>query len=187
MKVEIFQIKGPCLLTPHKYEDDRGFLMETYQKETFEEITGTSISFVQDNHSLSKYIGTVRGLHYQSPPYAQGKLVRCIKGSINDVAVDIRPQSSTYGHHIKVFLSAQNSKQFWIPEGFLHGFATLEENTEVAYKVTNFYNKKFDKNIQWNDPELAIDWGVEAQSAIVSDKDKNAEAFNSFISPFSDS
>ena len=185
MKVEFFQIDGPCVLTPNKYEDERGYFMETYQKEKFEKVIGKSTSFVQDNHSFSKFIGTIRGLHYQTPPYAQGKLVRCLSGSINDVAVDIRLKSSTYGQHIKVFLSADNGKQLWVPEGFLHGFATLEENTEVAYKVTNFYNEKNDRAVQWNAPELAIDWGIEAHSAIISNKDLNAEPFNSFISPFS--
>lgn len=185
MKVEFFQIEGPCLLTPQKHEDDRGHFIETYQKEKFEKIIGKSISFVQDNHSLSTSRGTVRGLHYQTPPFAQGKLVRCIKGSINDVAVDARLNSSTYGQHIKVFLSEDNCKQLWVPEGFLHGFATLEENTEVAYKVTNFYDKSCDSNVQWNDPELAIDWGIDAHSAILSEKDLKAKAFNSFESPFS--
>ncbi len=185
MKVDFFQIEGPCLLTHQKYEDDRGYFIETYQKEKFEKITGKSISFVQDNHSLSKLVGTVRGLHYQTPPFAQGKLVRCLKGSINDVAVDARLNSSTYGQHIKVFLSADNCKQLWVPEGFLHGFATLEENTEVAYKVTNFYDESCDSNVQWNDPELAIDWGIDTHSAILSEKDLKAKTFNSFVSPFS--
>ncbi len=158
--------------------------METYQQERFNTAIGRPVSFVQDNHSLSRTKGTVRGLHYQSSPFAQGKLVRCTQGSITDVAVDIRNGSPTYGQHVKVILSAENAKQLWVPEGFLHGFATHEDNTEVAYKVTNYYDKASDGNIQWNDKDLAIDWGINEAAAVLSDKDKNAPKFKSFISPF---
>lgn len=158
--------------------------METYQQEKFEEAIDRAITFTQENHSLSTTNGTIRGLHYQSPPFAQGKLVRCIKGSITDIAVDARVKSPTYGKHVKVILSAENANQLWVPEGFLHGFATLEDNTEVVYKVTNYYNQKSDGNVQWNDPDLAIDWGINQKSAILSEKDKNAPCFRDFISPF---
>lgn len=184
MNVEFFKIEGPCLLTPRKFDDERGFFMETYQKEKFEKAIGKSVGFVQDNHSLSKKVGTVRGLHYQSPPYAQAKLVRCTNGSICDVAVDVRVDSPTYGQHVKVILSADKANQLWVPEGFLHGFATLEENTEVSYKVTQFYDQKSDGNVKWNDPDLGINWEIIEASAVLSEKDMNAESFKSFISPF---
>ena len=158
--------------------------MESFQRQKFDEAIGTPISFVQDNHSLSKLSGTIRGLHYQSPPFAQGKLVRCISGRITDVAVDVRKGSATYGEHIKVVLSAENKQQLWVPEGFLHGFATLEKNTEVLYKVTNYYSAQADGNVLWNDPDLAIDWGIEPGSVILSDKDQTAPLFKAFNSPF---
>lgn len=184
MKFEFFDIDGLCLITPRKFGDDRGYFMETHKNKIFNEAMGKTISFVQDNHSLSTMSGTVRGLHFQAPPYAQGKLVRCIRGSITDVAVDARVNSPTYGKHITVVLNAENAKQLWVPEGFLHGFATLEENTEVVYKVTNYYNQESDGNVQWNDSDLAIDWGIPQNSASLSDKDKTAPSFNSFKSPF---
>ena len=184
MTFEFFPIDGLCLITPQRHSDDRGFFMESYNQKAFNAAMGDDISFVQDNFSLSKTKGTVRGLHYQSPPFGQGKLVRCTKGSIIDVAVDARKNSPTYGQHIKVILSAENVKQLWVPEGFLHGFATLEDNTEVAYKVTNYYDQKSDGCVQWNDPDLAIDWGLDEASAILSEKDKSAPRFKSFISPF---
>lgn len=184
MKFEFFDIDGLCLVTPRKFGDDRGYFMETFQDKLFNDAIGETISFVQDNQSLSTLAGTVRGLHFQAPPYGQGKLVRCISGSITDVAVDVRQNSTTYGKSITALLSAENAKQLWVPEGFLHGFVTLEENTEVVYKVTNYYDKSSDGNVQWNDPDLAIDWGISQNSASLSEKDKAAPAFKSFKSPF---
>lgn len=184
MIFDFFSIEGPCLITPEKHGDNRGYFMETYQQEKFEEAIDRAVTFIQDNHSLSTTKGTVRGLHYQSPPVAQGKLIRCIKGGITDIAVDARANSPTYGKHIKVILSAENAKQLWVPEGFLHGFATLEDNTEVVYKVTNYYNQESDGNVQWNDPDLAIDWGIDEDLAVLSKKDKNAPCFSAFVSPF---
>jgi len=139
---------------------------------------------VQENHSLSQHAYTVRGLHFQRPPFAQGKLVRCSRGSIIDVAVDVRVGSSTYGKHVKAELSAENNAQLWVPEGFLHGFVTLEKDTEVQYKCTNYYSPECDGTILWNDPILAIDWTVRSYQACLSDKDKAAQGFSSFQSPF---
>ena len=184
MKFDFFHIKGPCLITPERFGDHRGFFMETYQSQKFEEAIGARITFDQDNQSLSKTKGALRGLHYQSPPHAQGKLVRCIKGSITDIAVDFRNGSPNYGEYVKVTLSAENRQQLWVPEGFLHGFVTLEDNTEVVYKVTNYYSAEADGNILWNDPDLAIDWGILPSSVTLSEKDQKAPSFKSFNSPF---
>ena len=184
MKFDFFDIDGPCLITPKTFSDERGFFMETYQSQRFEDAIGKPISFVQDNQSLSNQRGTIRGLHYQSPPFSQGKLVRCVRGSITDVAVDVRKGSTTYGEHIKVVLSAENKKQLWVPEGFLHGFATLENDTEVVYKVTSFYSAQADGAVLWNDPDLAIDWGIKPELAILSNKDQKAPSFKSFNTPF---
>jgi len=177
----IFDVK---LLTHKKYSDDRGFFMETFRQDMFNEAIGQNITFVQDNHSLSASANTVRGLHFQSPPHAQGKLVRCIRGSILDVAVDARKSSPTYGQHVSVKLSSENAQQLWIPEGFLHGFATLEPNTEIAYKVTDYYSPDCDGNVLWNDPTLAIDWGISEDNIVLSDKDAKAQKFSDFKTPF---
>jgi len=179
-----FSIKGLCLITPHKFSDERGFFMETFRQDSFNKAIEKNVIFVQENHSLSVPKGTVRGLHFQSPPHAQGKLVRCTRGSIIDVAVDARKSSPTYGHHIRVELTAEKANQLWVPEGFLHGFSTLEDNTEVVYKVTDYYSPECDGNVFWNDPELTIDWGIEETSAILSTKDISAPQFKEFSSPF---
>lgn len=184
MNFNFFPISGLCLITPQKFGDDRGFFMETFKSKAFNEALGKKITFVQDNHSLSAPAGTIRGLHFQSPPHAQGKLVRCIRGRILDVAVDVRKNSPTYGQHVSVELTSQNAKQLWVPEGFLHGFATLEANTEVVYKVTDYYAPKCDGNVLWNDPDLKIDWGIEKASVILSEKDTKAPLFKGFNSPF---
>jgi len=184
MHIEALNIPEIKLITPKIRRDDRGFFMETFRQDIFNEVVGTQVKFVQDNHSLSVPIGTVRGLHFQSPPHAQGKLVRCIRGSITDVAVDVRRTSPTYGQHITVELTAENGKQLWVPEGFLHGFATLESNTEVVYKVTDYYAPECDGNILWNDPHLGISWGIAESKAIISEKDNNAPFFKDFNSPF---
>ena len=126
----------------------------------------------------------VRGLHYQAPPFEQGKLVRCTRGKVVDIAVDVRPQSPTYGQHVKAVLSSENGHQIWIPPGFLHGFCTLENECEVAYKVTNYYSGECDGNVLWNDPALSIDWGINEKTAILSDKDKVAPTLDVWVNPF---
>ena len=184
MKIEALDIPAVKLITPQKYEDKRGFFMETFSDTKFNQTLDEKAHFVQDNHSFSFKKGTVRGLHFQVPPYAQGKLVRCIRGSIIDVAVDARQNSPTYGSHISAKLSAKNAQQLWVPIGFLHGFVTLEPDTEVVYKVTNYYSKECDGNVLWNDPDLGIDWGLDERAAILSEKDMNAPLFKNFKSPF---
>ena len=158
--------------------------METFRCSTFNDTIGTPANFVQENHSYSKKAGTLRGLHFQSPPRAQGKLIRCIRGSILDVAVDARLGSSTYGKHISRNLSAENAKQLWIPKGFLHGFVTLEDETEVVYKCTEYYSKEHDGSVSWCSPSLEIDWGISQPEAHISGKDAEAIYFADFESPF---
>jgi dTDP-4-dehydrorhamnose 3,5-epimerase len=154
--------------------------MESFNKKLFENIIGP-VAFVQDNQSLSSK-GVLRGLHFQEPPYAQGKLVRVTKGSVNDVIVDIRKESLTYGKNFKILLSEKNFKMLWIPPGFAHGFETLEDETIFAYKVTNYYNKESEKTIKWNDPTLEIEWETENPST--SEKDNQGELFENFESLF---
>ena len=159
------------LITPKIMRDDRGFFSETWNGRTFHEagITGT---FVQDNHALSRQKGTVRGLHFQTGPMAQDKLVRCVRGAILDVAVDLRRSSTTFGRHVRAVLSAENWTQIWVPKGFAHGYVTLEPDTEVVYKVTEYYSPSHDRGLLWDDPALAIEWGITRATALVSDKDK---------------
>jgi dTDP-4-dehydrorhamnose 3,5-epimerase len=170
--VQTFEIEGLLLFTPKKFKDERGFFSETYSKKNLASL-GFEKDFVQDNQSFSTEKGVVRGLHFQTRPYAQDKLVRVIQGRILDVAVDIRTGSPTYGQHVAVELSAQNWQQFLIPVGFAHGFCTLEANTEVFYKVTNPYAPEYDKGLAFDDPALAIDWGIDRKEATLSKKDRN--------------
>ena len=160
------------LLTPKKHGDHRGFFSETFNRNTFRELTGVDADFVQDNQSLSVEKGVVRGLHYQLPPTAQAKLVRVTRGAILDVAVDIRRGSPTCGKHVAAVISAENWRQIFVPVGFAHGFVTLEANTEVLYKVTAYYSPKDERGIRWNDPKLAIDWGISEAAAVLSEKDR---------------
>ncbi len=176
-------IEGVLVITPRRFSDARGFFVESYNAERFR-TAGVADIFVQDNHSLSVERGTVRGLHYQAPPRAQAKLVRVLKGSIVDVAVDVRRGSPTFGRHVRLELSADSGAELLVPGGFLHGFATLEPMTEVAYKVSDFYSAPHDGGVRWDDPLLAIDWGVDSAKAVVSDKDATAQAFADFKSPF---
>ena len=169
--IDTFDIDGVLAITPKKFGDARGFFSETYNKDLLTE-AGINLEFVQDNQSLSTERGVVRGLHFQTPPHAQDKLVRVTRGSIIDVAVDIRKGSPTFGEHIAVELSADNWKQLLVPKGFAHGFCTLEPNTEVLYKVTDYYAPECDKGLAWDDPALGIDWRIIASEAILSDKDK---------------
>ncbi len=162
------------IVTPKKFGDHRGFFSETFNNKAMID-AGINLNFVQDNHSLSVEKGVMRGLHYQLPPYTQDKLVRVVRGSVYDVAVDIRRSSPTFGKHVGAILSAENWKQIFVPKGFAHGFITLEPNTEVVYKVTDYYAPKHDRGILWNDPALGIDWPI--KDAILSDKDTRQPLF----------
>ncbi|WP_436643541.1 dTDP-4-dehydrorhamnose 3,5-epimerase [Microbaculum sp. FT89] len=173
MLVEPCEIPDILRITPKKHGDHRGFFSETWNRHAIVEATGIADEFVQDNHSLSAETGVIRGLHFQSPPYAQGKLVRVSRGAVFDVAVDIRVGSPTYGRHVAAELSAENWCQLWIPPGFAHGFCTLEPDTEVQYKVTGYYAPDNDHGLAFDDPALAIAWPVEAAGAILSDKDRH--------------
>lgn len=171
MQVTETKIPDVKIFTPKKHGDHRGFFSETYNAKTFADL-GVELVFVQDNHSLSAEKNVLRGLHFQLPPYAQDKLVRCIRGAILDVAVDIRKSSPTYGQHVAAEISAENWAQILVPKGFAHGFVTLEPNTEVIYKVTDYYAPDHDRGILWSDPALQIDWPVDEGRVILSDKDK---------------
>ena len=184
MDIQTFDISGPVLLTPARYGDARGWFSEVWNQARFDDAVGASVRFVQDNQSYSAAAGTVRGLHYQSPPHAQGKLVRVLRGSVVDICVDARRGSPTYGRHVRVELSAENGRQFWVPAGFLHGFATLEPDTEVGYKVTDIYARDCEGGVAFDDPDLGLDWGVPSGGAVVSDKDRDAPRFADFDTPF---
>ncbi len=164
-------IAGLRVLAPARHGDERGFFSETWSRQTFA-AAGIDCDFVQDNHSLSRLKGTVRGLHFQTPPFAQAKLVRVVRGAILDVAVDLRRGSPTFGQHAAVELSAESWHQFFIPQGFAHGFCTLQADTEVLYKVSAPYSPEHDRGLKWNDEALAIDWPVSADEAILSAKDR---------------
>ena len=159
------------IVAPIRHSDSRGFFSETYSRLGFAEAR-VATEFVQDNHALSIHKGTVRGLHFQVPPFAQDKLVRVVRGSIFDVAVDIRVGSPTYGQCVSATISAQAWNQIFVPAGFAHGLVTLEPDTEVIYKVSNVYSPEHDKGLLWNDPDLGIKWPVDAETAILSEKDK---------------
>lgn len=171
MRIETLNIADVKLVTPKFFRDERGFFVETYRADKFV-AAGVDVTFVQDNHSLSVEAGTIRGLHFQTPPRAQDKLVRCTRGAILDIAVDIRRGSPTFGQHVAVELSAANGHQLFVPKGFAHGFCTLEPNTEVVYKVSDYYAPECDRGLAWDDPALAIAWPVADTSAILSGKDR---------------
>lgn len=173
-------LKDLFLIQPDVFPDARGYFFESYQKEKFLKL-GIDAEFVQDNESMSQK-GVLRGLHYQKPPYAQGKLVRVVKGAVLDVAVDIRKGSPTYGHWIAEVISAENKLMVWIPIGFAHGFLTLEDDTIFQYKCTNYYNKESEGGIIWNDPDLNINWGI--REPLVSGKDLQGVMFGEMESPF---
>lgn len=173
-------IEGLLILKPKVFEDERGYFFESFNNMNFKN-KGINVDFVQDNQSLSQK-GVLRGLHFQNPPFAQGKLVRVITGSVLDVAVDIRKNSPTYGKSYSLELTEKNKLQFWIPPGFAHGFSTLEDNTIFSYKCTNYYNKASEGCILWNDPSLNIDWKVE--QPLLSEKDKLGTLFKEFNTQF---
>ena len=176
MEFEKTNLEGLLLIRPRVFEDNRGYFFESYHSALFSE-AGINVSFVQDNQSMSDK-GVLRGLHFQRDPYAQGKLVRVLQGSVLDVAVDIRKESPTYGRHYKQVLSGGNKLMLWIPAGFAHGFLTLEDKTVFFYKCTTFYNKSSEASIRWNDPVLDIEWGI--KRPIVSEKDALAPLFNNY-------
>lgn len=181
--VEETKLSGVLILTPRRFGDDRGFFSEVYNKDTLAK-HGVSVEFVQDNHSLSRQVGTVRGLHFQAPPRAQDKLVRVGAGRVIDVAVDIRKGSPTYGEWVSVELSAETGNQIFIPKGFLHGFATLEPDSELLYKCSDVYAPDCDGAVRFDDPDIGIDWGLDLSNAILSDKDSKAPLLKDFDSPF---
>ncbi|MCF5894072.1 dTDP-4-dehydrorhamnose 3,5-epimerase [Aeromonas veronii] len=174
-------IPDVLIFEPKVFGDERGFFFESFNHKLFEEAVGYPVNFVQDNHSKSSK-GVLRGLHYQLPPHAQGKLVRCVAGEVFDVAVDIRKSSPTFGQWVGVHLSGENKRQLWIPEGFAHGFVTLSDSAEFLYKTTEYYAPQYEACITWNDPDVAIEWPLEFQPQL-SSKDlqgiylKNAACF----------
>jgi dTDP-4-dehydrorhamnose 3,5-epimerase len=180
MEIEETRLPGVLILTPRRFGDARGFFAETWNRQRMAE-AGIEADFVQDNHSLSERAGTVRGLHFQAPPHAQGKLVRCGRGRLLDVAVDIRRGSPTWGQWAAVELSAANGRQLWIPEGFAHGFLTLEDATEIVYKCTDYYAQQAEGAVRWD--SCGIDWGWQG-GPVLSDKDAAAPPLSAFESPF---
>lgn len=183
MKVHSTRLTGLILIEPKRFGDHRGFFAETYSRQTYAAL-GVDVEFVQDNHSLSAAVGTVRGLHFQSPPHAQAKLVRCGRGAIFDVAVDIRRGSPTYGRWAGFALTAENGAQLYIPAGFAHGFATLEPDSEIVYKCSDYYVPEAEGALRWDDPTIGIDWPI-IGDAILSDKDAKAPLLADLCSPFS--
>lgn len=176
-------LSGVYEITSKRFGDHRGFFSESYNAQVFEK-QGINIPFVQDNHSLSATKGTIRGLHFQSPPHAQAKLVRCGRGALFDVAVDIRKGSPTYGRWYGTELSFENGKQLLIPAGFLHGFLTLVDDTEIVYKCSDFYAPDCDGAVVWNDPDIAISWPETGVAPVLSAKDEAAQMLKNFDSPF---
>lgn len=182
MEVIKTDIEGVVILKPRIFEDARGYFFESYNKEVFDSLVGP-VNFVQDNESKSSY-GVMRGLHFQKPPYTQAKLVRCLKGRVLDVAVDIRKGSPTYGKHVGVELTEDNHLQFFIPRGFAHGFVVLSDTAIFQYKCDNFYAPQADGGISILDTTLGIDWGIDLEKAILSEKDKKHLNLADFDSPF---
>lgn len=183
MQVKETSLPGVIEIIPRRFGDDRGFFSEVYNATAYAG-EGIDAVFVQDNHSLSRDVGVVRGLHFQSPPHAQAKLVRVGAGRVLDVAVDIRVGSPHYGQWTAVELSAEAGNQLYVPEGFLHGFATLEPDSQLLYKCSDFYAPECDGAVRFNDPDIGIDWGFDISTATLSDKDANAPLLADFTSPF---
>ena len=182
MKFIKTEIRDVVILEPTVYKDDRGYFFESYNKEQFNEHVG-NVNFIQDNQSKSVK-GVLRGLHFQRPPFTQAKLVRCLEGTIVDVAVDVRKGSPTYGQHVSVELSAENKKQLFVPRGFAHGFSVISETATVMYKIDNKFAPKYDQGILYNDTDLAVDWKLKPEEVILSDKDKELKTFKESDIPF---
>lgn len=182
MLIEKTPLEGVLILTPKRFGDDRGFFSESWNKKLLAE-NGIDMDFVQDNHSVSAQVNTVRGLHFQAPPDAQDKLVRCGQGALFDVAVDIRKGSPTYGQWFGIELTAENGKQLLVPKGFLHGFSTRAPQTEIIYKCTDYYSPTADGAVRFDDPDIGIDWGLSG-AAVLSPKDEAAPLLKDFDSPF---
>lgn len=184
MEFRSFELQGLLEIIPHKIEDERGYFSEIFRFDEFlKRVPETH--FVQDNQSLSVRAGTIRGLHFQSPPVAQGKLVRCLTGKLVDVAVDLRNGSPTYGRWLSVVLTSEKNNQLWIPAGFAHGFCTLEPNTVISYRVTNYYDRQNDKGIAWDDPDIGIEWPEVADRATLSTKDQHQPSLANLPAYFS--
>jgi dTDP-4-dehydrorhamnose 3,5-epimerase len=183
MQIQRLEIEDAFVITPAKFGDHRGYFTETFRKSFLSE-SGVHLDFVQDNHVYSSECGVLRGLHYQIPPHAQGKLVRCVRGSILDVAVDIRVGSPSFSRHVAIELSAENSRQLWVPPGFAHGYVTLERDCEVLYKVTDYYSKECERGLAWNDPTLNIQWQISSEDLVLSEKDRFNPRLIDVVSPF---
>lgn len=183
IEVKKTNIEGVLIIEPKVFGDARGYFLESFNAKEFAEKTGLNINFVQDNESMSSY-GVMRGLHFQHPPYTQSKLVRCVKGAVLDVAVDIRKGSPTYGQHVAVELTEDNHRQFFVPRGFAHGFAVLSETAVFQYKCDNFYAPQADGGISILDDSLGIDWKIPTEKALLSDKDTKHALLKDFDSPF---
>ncbi|MBC2803221.1 dTDP-4-dehydrorhamnose 3,5-epimerase [Rhizobium ruizarguesonis] len=184
MRIEISAIEGIVAITPPRFGDHRGYFSEVFKDAWFRENVA-DVTFIQDNESLSAQTGTVRGLHFQIPPFAQGKLVRCLAGRIMDVVVDIREGSPSFGKWLSQELSPENGMQLWVPAGFAHGFATLEPNSVISYKVTAPYSPQHDRGIAWNDPAIGIRWPFDERDMVSSDKDKTLPRLTDLPSHFS--
>jgi len=182
MNISTTKIEGLIVIEPRIFPDDRGYFYESYSEKKYRE-AGINAAFVQDNQSFSQK-GALRGLHGQANPFAQGKLVRVLRGRVLDVAVDIRKNSPTFGEYVTIELSGENHKQFWIPPGFLHGFLTLEDDTIFTYKVDNYYDKASEIGVLWNDPTINIDWQTDLSNVLLSPKDEVLPTFADFKSPF---
>ena len=183
LKIESTSIPDLKIITPIRHYDERGFFTEVYNKNSLFEM-GLSVEFVQDNHSLSKSKNIIRGLHFQSPPHAQDKLVRVGVGAVLDVVVDIRESSPSFGQWFSIELSAKNGKQIYIPKGFLHGFKTITKKVELLYKCSQYYAPEFEHTVKFDDPELAIDWNIDKNNIIISQKDLEGQEFRNFKTPF---
>jgi dTDP-4-dehydrorhamnose 3,5-epimerase len=183
MQIDHTALDGVLMLTPRRFGDHRGFFEETWNSRLLAD-EGITTSFVQDNHSMSAMPGTVRGLHFQGPPSAQAKLVRCGRGALFDVAVDIREGSATYGRWVGVELTFENGRQLLIPEGFAHGFMTLTTDTEIVYKCSDYYAPETEGSLRWNDPDIGIDWPDAGHAPTLSEKDAAAPGLAEFVTPF---